>query len=810
MTIAAICRYGGGLLLLNSFLSMPAFAQTEEAALQEVIVTAQKRAQNIQDVPIAISAFTQQDLADRGVTEVSQLQNFTPNVHLDFTSPFGGSSMVLTAYIRGIGQDDFAFNLEPGVGVYLDGVYLARTIGANTDMLDVDHIEVLKGPQGTLFGQNTIGGAISIVTRRPGEEFGIKGELTGGSFDRRDVRAAVDIPLIANRLLSTISVSTKQREGYQNVIPFQAPVAFTTDPQGAMSLLNLGSSGDLGGQNSASVRGKLLWLAGEKTEVTFTSDYTTVDQPSVAHTVLQASNAGIAGLYNTCISLSAADLAAIGLGDLCGPRGLPGTAQLPGIAGAQLDPSTYRLSWNNQFLTSDIDSTYSTGQNFDKESNFGFSLVVDQKFSDAFNLKSITAYRQLEARFGIDQDGAPIQIVENSFDTNQTQLSQELQFSGVTLNDRLNWVGGLYFIHEQGDLTDYVVFPAGLLQVFGPNNFKNETYAAYTHLNYNITDPLTLTVGLRYSRQKKEFFGGQRDLNLFSTKLGTPADLFPTSDLSLFYPPGPFEKTFNDVSPRIGFDYKLTSSVMGYASWAKGFKSGGWTTRLSSPWRIGSGYQPHEPSFDEEEASTYEVGLKSRLLNRRLLLNAAVFTTKYDGIQLNVQEFISPTLQNAGDAKIKGAELESTWLATDDFRVSLTVGYLDSEYDSILPTAQAAGLTVDKKLPKAPRWSTSVSPSYTFQLPNQGRLVPRIDYSYTSEQENDTINTPLLHRPAVSLVDASVTYSTPDEKWQVVAGGINLTDKRYIVSGQDNTGAGLVYGTYNPPRQWFVSLRLNP
>ena len=809
MTIPTMCRYGCSLLLLSELAPATTLAQVAEPTLEEVIVTAQKREQSLQDVPLAISAFTQQDLAERGVTEVSQLQNFTPNVRLDFTSPFGGSSTVLTAYIRGIGQDDFAFNLEPGVGVYLDGVYLARTIGANTDMLDVERIEVLKGPQGTLFGQNTIGGAISIVTRRPGNELAIKGELTGGSFDRRDVRAAIDLPIIADKLLSTISVSTKQRDGYQTVIPFQSPVAFVTDPQGSFSLLNLGSSGDLGGQNSASVRAKLLWLASEDVDVTFTSDYTTVDQPSVAHTLLQASNGGIAALYNTCVSTSAADLDAIGLGALCGPRGLPGTTLLPGLAGAQLDPATYRLTWDNRFLPRDIDQTYSTGQNFDKESNYGFGLTLDWEISDAVSLKSISAYRQLRARFGIDQDGAPIQVVENSFETNQSQLSQELQISGVALGERLNWVAGAYFIHEQGDLTDYVVFPAGLLQVYGPNNFENETYAAYTHVNYDVTDSLALTVGLRYSRQQKEFYGGQRDLNLFSTKLGTPADLFPTADLSLFYPPGPFEKTFNDVSPRIGFDYQFSDEIMAYVSWAKGFKSGGWTTRLSSPWRIGPGYQPHEPSFDEEEASTYELGLKTQLFNRRLQLNTAVFTTDYDGIQLNVQEFISPTLQNAGNAKIKGAELESTWLATDAFKVSLMAGYLDSKYDSIAPTAQLAGLTLDKELPKAPRWSASLSPSYSFQLPNQSALVARVDWSYTSEQANDTINTPLLLRPDLHLLDASLTYTAPGEAWQFVAGGTNLTDKRYIVSGQDNGGAGLIYGTYNPPRQWFVAIRYN-
>src|SRR5688500_2481074 len=185
-----------------SVLAYPVIAQenTSEPAdalrgLEEVVVTAQKRAENAQDVPIAISALTASALEQRAVGSVSQIANIVPNVTLDAGTPFSGSTAVLAAYIRGIGADDFAFNLDPGVGIYVDGVYLARTVGANQDLLDVERVEVLKGPQGTLFGRNTIGGAVSIVTRNPGDEFSFKGDVTGGSFDLIRARASVDLPI---------------------------------------------------------------------------------------------------------------------------------------------------------------------------------------------------------------------------------------------------------------------------------------------------------------------------------------------------------------------------------------------------------------------------------------------------------------------------------------------------------------------------------------------------------------------------------------------------------------------------------------
>ena len=193
--------------------------QAETGTLEEITVTAQKRTENAQNVPISISAFSADMLQQKSITTVEQLSNLSPNVNLDAGTPFSGSDTVLSAYIRGVGQNDFAFNLDPGVGVYVDGVYLARSVGANTTMLDVDRVEILKGPQGTLFGRNSIGGAISIVTREPGQDFKVKGEVTAGSFSRLDTKISMDVPF-TDKILSTFSFSEEKRDGYQKRIPY--------------------------------------------------------------------------------------------------------------------------------------------------------------------------------------------------------------------------------------------------------------------------------------------------------------------------------------------------------------------------------------------------------------------------------------------------------------------------------------------------------------------------------------------------------------------------------------------------------------
>src|SRR5436305_4935799 len=280
--------------------------------LQEVVVTAERREENLQNVPIAITAVTTETLRSKGVTDIHALGNLTPNVNLDAGSPFSGDRSVLSASIRGIGQDDFAFNLDPGVGVYLDGVYLARTIGANQNLLDVDRIEILKGPQGTLFGANTIGGAISIVTHTPGTDTRFIAQATGGSYNRRDVSFTADLPVIKDVLLTSISVSSQNQTGWQKVIPYpttsafgQAP--FVVDPQNVYPKSGYQTSDNYGGTGVTSMRAKVLWNASDKFNVTFTGDWSHEDQTALPYTVLNTYSGNVnqstfSTLYNLCIS----------------------------------------------------------------------------------------------------------------------------------------------------------------------------------------------------------------------------------------------------------------------------------------------------------------------------------------------------------------------------------------------------------------------------------------------------------------------------------------------------------------------------
>jgi iron complex outermembrane receptor protein len=340
--------------VVSTLLSATAAAQ----GLEEIIVTAQRREQDIQNVPIAVSAFTAETLRARGVTDVTSLSNLAPNVNLDASSPFSGDTSVLSASIRGIGSDDFAFNIDPGVGVYLDGVFLARTFGANQNLLDVERVEILRGPQGTLFGRNTIGGAINIVTHDPGPEANFEAQATVGSYDRTDVGFTADLP-ITDSLFSSLTVSSIDREGYQDVIPYPAGTLlgntpFIVDPMNAYPRAGFATSDSKGGLNQTVVRGKLKWLPSDDVKVTFAADYQNQDQPSTPTTILSVNTnfpANIFGaIYNACISTPADVLNAGGgfLGPvmntgewgLCGPRAQM-TPELGGTGGVALGGAGY-------------------------------------------------------------------------------------------------------------------------------------------------------------------------------------------------------------------------------------------------------------------------------------------------------------------------------------------------------------------------------------------------------------------------------------------------------------------------------------
>ncbi|MBV9727420.1 MAG: TonB-dependent receptor plug domain-containing protein, partial [Gammaproteobacteria bacterium] len=285
--------------------------------LQEVVVTAERREEKLQDVPIAVTAFNADQLRSRQLNDIHALTALTPSVNLDSASPFSGDRSVLSASIRGIGQDDFAFNLNPGVGVYLDGVFLARTIGSNLNLLDVDRVEILKGPQGTLFGANTIGGAISIVTHTPGDTPRFMGTITGGQYNRRDAGFTADIPITDN-VLSSITVSSQNQTGWARTIPYptSSPYGmspFVVDPNTAFPKAGYQTSDNWGGTGVTSIRGKILWHATDKMDWTFTADWTHQDQTALNYTILNVYQGNLAfstfsTLWNLCISNDAASL----------------------------------------------------------------------------------------------------------------------------------------------------------------------------------------------------------------------------------------------------------------------------------------------------------------------------------------------------------------------------------------------------------------------------------------------------------------------------------------------------------------------
>jgi iron complex outermembrane receptor protein len=857
--------------------------------LQEVIVTAERREEKLQDVPIAVTAFNNQTLISRDMKDIHSLANLTPSVNLDAGSPFSGDRSVLSASIRGIGQDDFAFNLNPGVGVYLDGVFLARTIGANLNLLDIDRIEILKGPQGTLFGANTIGGAINVTTHNPGSTPSFVGTVTGGKYNRRDVGFTADIPITDN-LLSSITVATQNQTGWARTIPYPTSTPwgatpFVVDPDTAYPKAGYQTSDTCGGTGVTSIRGKMGWHASDKMDWTFTADWTHEDQTALPYTILNVYQGNLAfstfsTLYNLCISNNAATLpgAIFANGGPPGPPIVPPgsppaqtnalfagvcsqpRAHVPGLSvgGAPLIGAGYvggpagpynaanvaaglpYLGTNSPRIwfnlaatqTGNINTTYATGPDFARNDVFGGSATGVFHLNDSLDLKSITGYRQIKWNIGTDLDGTPETLQEVTDAQHQWQVSQEFQLLGKALDGNLNYVGGLYYFKEAGYVHDYVPFEDILFVYDVANDVQNEDYAAFLNLDYRLSN-WGFSAGGRYTHVKTDFLGGQSDLNSFPVG----SALYPIISGGIpylrYFPAIPDSQSWDIFDPKLGIQYHFSPDVMAYASWAKGFKQGGWTTRLSAVIT-----DPKFARFNPEYSETYELGLKSEMFNHHLLANAAVYYTNYDGIQLNIQQGISPVYTNAGNAKIKGVELELQWLVGGGLQINLSGDYIDAYYTYVNPNAnipqyllqdgtnvcpataivgnpphpvcaiQPAGVTqLDAKLPKTPKYKAAIWPSYDYVLPSAATLRLLAAFTYTAEIWNDSLNTPELRRPASRQLDASIHYLSPGGKYDFAFGGTNLTNDRYCTAGSPNAGAGEVGCYYNPPLMWYVSLR---
>ncbi len=866
-------------------------AQTAEDTLgiETIVVTAQKREQNAQEVPIAISAFGGHRLEQLAVVDISGLSNLTPNVNLDNATAFGGSQSVLVPYIRGIGSDDFAFNIDPGVGIYLDGVYLARSVGANQGLLDVERIEILKGPQGTLFGRNTIGGAISVVTKDPSTEPGGKADFTYGSDNLIQFRGLVEGP-IAEGFTGSFAASYRTRDGYLKRVPFSDASAYNGSPDSAFPFVVYDAEDEGGIEDNLNLRAKLLW-EGEKTKIRFSADYTR-DKSTQAATLVQ-STAAVAGgvfsgvtdtdipvldsafpgdgpffdldspasdlngdgnpldglyfgsLYNYCLSVANPGVTAIqpfqgAIAGLCGTRGQIGSTLQINVP--LFGNPTGMSYFDDRFVHPDIDKTYADGPNSSDLKMFGFNMTIEHDLSSVLTIKSITGYRDQEWETGIDLDGSPLNILTTTFEQDQDQFSQELQLLGTGLLDgRIDFVLGGYYFREDGFIDTGVMFSEGLLFIDGYDTFDTRNWAVFGQVEFALSDKLTVILGGRYTTEEKEFEGGQRDLNGGNYRnfpfCVDPVTGFP--DPNIIIPPIPelgsrgglacsegvppipyfdpvtfrvFEaglqrQEFDNFSPKFGLQYFANDDLQIYATYSQGYKTGGWTTRLTNP------LPAAEASFEEETATTYELGAKSQIFDNRAQLNVAVFYTEYDDIQLNFQKGTSPTLQNAGDAEIFGFEADFTAVLTQNWSIQASLGYLDTRFTAIDqgvtiasgPTSLQGGIVVGGELPKAPEWQLSFSPRFETPLGN-GELAIQGNYSYASETPNQVERSFSLQRDAIHLFDLIATYKFSDKPVSVTIGGKNLGDERYLVTGISNTSSGVESGTYNRGREWFLSI----
>ncbi|AJR23851.1 TonB-dependent receptor [Sphingobium fuliginis] len=830
-------------LSTSAAMAQDAAAPQENVGLQDIVVTAQKRSESAQQVPIAISAVTSEALQSKGLTDIASISGQAPNVTLKSSGAFGGSSSTLFTYIRGIGQNDFGFNLEPGVGVYVDNVYLARNIGANVDLLDLQRVEVLKGPQGTLFGRNTIGGALNIVTSDPGDEWKVKGEVTTGRYDRIDVRGALEAPLAPGVLHMGLAFSTKHRDGWQKRIPYEGdtgnnPIWLLATGGASGGPANGNTDGAIlfpttakdrpdrsGNMNQTAVRLKFLFTPNDRLTMRLIGDYLNVDEQATPFSLLAVNQNAYVALYNTCISgnpafyapvAALAGVPAAGVTDLC--QGVRGNAGSPaGIQPSLESQAGQNLPYDNRYVIRNADGSinpdlsYASGANYNKIDNYGINGQIDYDLTDALTIKSITAYRRLKSKFGADIGGAPFSALAPTFADWENQLSQEVQLVGNIWENRWKFVLGGYYFHEYGRHADRVPFIGGMIQIVSNDRYDTKSYAAFMHNNIDvIPDRLGLTLGIRYTRDDKRFTGTQRDENAFGLRLtqAPPALVLPDpNDIYRVYPLGENSMSFENVSYRIGAEYHINRRVMAYASYATGYKGGGWTTRLTLPnFTVVNGVPVKlpAPTFGPEKAYTTEIGIKSELFDRRVRLNVAAFNTEYNSIQLTFQNGSSPVTANGGDGRIRGVEAELNLAPVRNWTLDASLGYLDAEYQSILP---GVPLTGKEKFVNTPKWQAQAGTAYTFETSGIGSFTPRVDWTYASKTYNDEANTPVLATPAGSFFNGSVTWRAPGERYEIQAGVTNIADRRAVVSGYTNAEA-IYSGVFSRPREWFLTLRV--
>jgi iron complex outermembrane recepter protein len=717
------------------------------ARLGTVTVTARKVEESLQDTPVSVTAVSGADLEAREIDSSEALGQIAPNLIVTKGQGVSGNASAGAYFIRGIGQIDFLLNTDPGVGVYVDGVYVARSMGSILDLVELERVEVLRGPQGTLFGRNTIGGAINMVSRAPTEDFEAKVRVVAGSFDRKEAQASLN-GKIAEGLSGRASILYRDREGWVERI---------TD----------GTT--LGDEETFAARGALRFNGIENLTVDLALDYANTEGTSSPSNVVQTSEtATFPGFHN---------------GALVGPPCVP-------PAGALTDPRCF----NSQWVARDVFKEQGTGNADTSVEVFGASLTGEYVVSENLTVKSITGYRDTTALGNRDGDHTPITI-QNTRDTWQhDQLSQEIDILGNAFGDRLNWILGLYYFQEEGTNLNFVTFPVVSFQSGG--SIDNDNRAVFGQATYDLTEKLSLTAGMRWTDETKRFLPDQLVLT-------DPTGGFPPGSVPGFrlVPNAESSVGFEEVTPMVNLAYDWTDGFMTYVTYSEGFKSGGFTQRIFPP-------LPAPPSFDPEYAESIEAGFKFENADGRLRLNGAAYQTDYSDLQVLVLVGVQPLTSNAAGAEISGFELELEALPADHLHVTAGIGYTNAQYTELDASVLALGLSKDKAFAQVPEWTGNLGLSYEWSIGNAA-VNPRVDLSYQSESYMDSVNTESLKQDAFTLVNASISYRQEGSRWEAKLFGRNLTDETYFAGGfADLVDQGYAEAAIGRPREWGVSLAM--
>jgi iron complex outermembrane receptor protein len=762
------------------------------STLEEIVVTATRREVNLQEVPISIMALNTEDLQMQGIETIERLQGTIPN--LSVIGGTNGPTSEVGFSIRGI----------PRVGFYIDGIWQPYSSGLlDFNLEDIERIEVLRGPQGTLYGRDSTGGSIRVITSAPGDEFGGRGQITLGSFDRRDAIVRVDVPL-SDTVKTRFSASQLNRDGYVRSIT-------TNDKQGQIDMTNV--SGDLVWEPSDRFRLRAKYSDNEShptdariarwhipqgaTRVGFeqgaTDLYTLSGHPYNSHTVVAGYPGGLVGEWENA---------------------------------------------NNSFEPSTITTQQAT-------------VEITYDLTDSITLTSWTGSIREEQHNLLDWDLSPYEAVE-TYQNNKAHLSsQEIQLAGG--KGRIEWVGGLYtwnqasnahapfwgfeeFVDGRFDRNVALATPecqapttrtncATAFNVYiGIGNTlqllrrEEDGYAAFGQMDIALNDKLDLTIGARYHDQDK-LTQNLAPIPGVTSPVPAHAGPFVSGDPWAGTPLTTDAVNFDAFTTRLALSRQFTDDVMGYVSYSEGFNAGG-----ADPVTTANGRRL--VTFDPENIATYEIGVRSDLANGRVRLNASLFHTDWEDIQIR-SNFVDPSIgvyavtiitQNVAGADADGVEAEFTWLATNDLEFNLNLGLLDTGYTSFLLGA-ATPVNVGSDFAQAPKKTYSAGLQHTASLRNGGTWISRLDYSYVGGFQRYA--DPLYHPRNLGfnfdydagdygLWNTRFVYRPPnDARWEVALFGTNLTDEQVVNGGFYGSIWELDWSTVDRPREFGVSMQMS-